>query len=135
LGGKSLTFSCIYAPKYISLGILIKQLKVMKKTNASASGTSFHGITFTASINALTSLLGEPSFTGDFSEDKVTVEWVCETIDGYIVTIYDWKEYRWIDKDERIEFHIGGRNKFETLDAKDELIDIMKTYFSYEIHR
>ena len=107
----------------------------MKKTNASASGTSFHGITFTASINALTSLLGEPSFTGDFSEDKVTVEWVCETIDGYIVTIYDWKEYRWIDKDERIEFHIGGRNKFETLDAKDELIDIMKTYFSYEIHR
>ena len=107
----------------------------MKKTNKSAAGTSFHDIKFTASINDLTRLLGEPSYVGDFSEDKVTVEWVCETIDGYIVTIYDWKEYRWIDKDEKIEFHIGGKNKLETMDAKDELIDIMKTYFSISIDR
>ena len=107
----------------------------MKKTNKSAAGTSFHDITITTSINDLTRLLGEPSYVGDFSEDKVTVEWVCETIDGYIVTIYDWKEYRWIDKDEKIEFHIGGKNKMETMDAKDELIDIMKTYFSIKINR
>jgi len=107
----------------------------MKKTNASASGTSFHDVTVITSINALTSLLGEPSFTGDPIEDKVSVEWVCETQEGYVVTIYDWKEYRTLGKDEMVEFHIGGKNKFQTLEAKDELIDNIKTYFGYEIHR
>jgi hypothetical protein len=45
----------------------------MKKTEKSANGTSFHNTTITTSINELTRVLGEPSYTGDFSEDKVTV--------------------------------------------------------------
>jgi len=105
----------------------------MKKTEKSANGTSFHDVKITTSINDLTRLLGEPTYVGDFSEDKVTVEWVCETEEGEVVTIYDWKEYRWIDKDEKIEFHIGGRSKFITLDAKDELDYLMRTYFSIKI--
>ena len=106
----------------------------MKKTEKSANGTSFHDVKITTSINDLTRLLGEPTYVGDFSEDKVTVEWVCETEEGYVVTIYDWKEYRWIDKDEKIEFHLGGRNKMHTLIAKDEIIDNLKTYFSIKIN-
>lgn len=105
----------------------------MKKTNKSANGTSFHDVTITTSINELVRLLGEPTYVGESLIDKVTVEWVCETVEGYVITIYDWKEYRWIDKDEKIEFHLGGRNKFHTLVAKDEIIDNLKTYFSIKI--
>jgi len=106
----------------------------MKKTEKSANGTSFHDVTITASINDLTRLLGEPTYVGDFSEDKVTVEWICETQEGEVVTIYDWKEYRSIGKDEKIEFHLGGHSKMHTLDAKDEIIDNLKTYFSIKIN-
>ena len=97
----------------------------MKKTEKSANGTSFHNTTITTSINELTRVLGEPSYTGDFSEDKVTVEWICETIEGEVVTIYDWKEYRWIDKDEKIEFHLGGLRKIHTLNGKEELTTLL----------
>jgi hypothetical protein len=105
----------------------------MKKTEKSANGTSFHDVKITTSINDLTRLLGEPTYVGDYSEDKVTVEWVCETVEGYVVTIYDWKEYRSIGKDEKIEFHLGGLRKIHTLIAKDEIIDNLKTYFSIKI--
>lgn len=106
----------------------------MKKTNQSASGTSFHNVTITTSIQALTSLLGEPTYICDPIEDKVSVEWICETVEGYVVTIYDWKEYRHLSKDEQVTFHIGGKNKFETLVAKDEIIDNLKTYFSIKVN-
>ena len=105
----------------------------MKKTEKSANGTSFHNTTITTSINDLTKLLGEPTYTGG-AEDKVTVEWVCETEEGEVVTIYDWKEYRSIGKDEKIEFHLGGRSKFITLDAKDELDYLMRTYSGIKIN-
>jgi hypothetical protein len=93
----------------------------MKKTEKSANGTSFHDVTITTSINKLTKVLGEPSYIGDY-EDKVTVEWVCELGDGRVVTVYDWKEYRSIGKDENIEFHIGGLNKMDTFDAQSYLV-------------
>jgi len=97
----------------------------MKKTEKSANGTSFHDVKITASINDLTRLLGEPSYTGDFSEDKVTVEWICERENGDVITIYDWKEYRWIDKNEKIEFHLGGQRKIHTLNGKEELVKLL----------
>ena len=97
----------------------------MKKTEKSANGTSFHDVTITTSINELTRVLGEPSYTGDPIEDKVTVEWVCETEEGEVVTIYDWKEYRSIGKDEKIEFHLGGQRKIHTLNGKEELVTLL----------
>jgi hypothetical protein len=42
-----------------------------------------------------------------------------------IVTIYDWKEYRPISKDEVIEFHIGGHTLSHTLDAQKELLEMI----------
>ena len=97
----------------------------MKKTEKSANGTSFHDVTITTSISDLTRLLGEPTYVGESLIDKVTVEWVCETLEGEIVTIYDWKEYRWIDKDEKIEFHLGGLRKIHTLNGKEELVKLL----------
>jgi len=97
----------------------------MKKTEKSANGTSFHNTTITTSINELTRVLGEPSYTGDFSEDKVTVEWVCERENGDVITIYDWKEYRWIDKNEKIEFHLGGHSQLSTFNGKEDLIELL----------
>ena len=97
----------------------------MKKTEKSANGTSFHNTTITTSINELTRVLGEPSYTGDFSEDKVTVEWICERENGDVITIYDWKEYRSIGKDEKIEFHLGGHSQLITFNGKEDLVELL----------
>ena len=97
----------------------------MKKTERSANGTSFHDVVITTSINKLTQLLGEPSYYDNSGDDKVNVEWDCEIENGNVVTIYDWKEYRPIGKDENIEFHIGGLSKIDTIDAKLELISLI----------
>lgn len=97
----------------------------MKKTEKSANGTSFHNVTITTTINDLTRLLGEPTYTGDPYEDKVSVEWICETEEGDIVTIYDWKEYRRLEDNELVEFHLGGQRKIHTLDGKEELVKLL----------
>ena len=97
----------------------------MKKTEKSANGTSFHNTTITTTINELTRVLGEPSYTGDFSEDKVTVEWICERKNGDVITIYDWKEYRWIGKNEKIEFHLGGHSQLITFNGKEDLVELL----------
>ncbi len=97
----------------------------MKKTEQSANGTSFHNVTIKTTVNELTRVLGEPTYTGDPMEDKVTVEWVCENSDGNVVTIYDWKEYRFIGRDEEIEFHLGGLTPLTTLVGKEELKELL----------
>jgi hypothetical protein len=97
----------------------------MKKTEKSANGTSFHNTTIKTTVNELTRVLGEPSYTGDFSEDKVTVEWICERENGDIITIYDWKEYRSLGKDEKIEFHLGGHSQLITFNGKEDLVELL----------
>ena len=97
----------------------------MKKTEKSANGTSFHNTTIKTTVNELTRVLGEPSYTGDFSEDKVTVEWICERENGDIITIYDWKEYRSLGKDEVIEFHLGGHSQLITFNGKEDLVELL----------
>jgi hypothetical protein len=93
----------------------------MKLTNRSANGTSFHGITIKTTVNELIRVLGNPQEDSNTGEDKVNFDWTCETRGGKVATIYDWKEYRMIDVNEEIEFHIGGRDKYTTLEAKEEL--------------
>jgi hypothetical protein len=100
-----------------------------KKTEKSADGTSFHGTVINATINEITRSIGEPQY--DAGRDvkypiylfgKVTVEWTCETKDGDVFTIYDWKEYRFFDEDDIIEFHIGGHSEEITKRALEELL-------------
>ena len=53
-------------------------------------------------------VLGEPHHVSDGS-DKVTAEWDIRFVDGPLVTIYDYREYK-TPKDS-YEWHIGGISK------------------------
>jgi hypothetical protein len=94
------------------------------KTNQSTNNTSFHGVTFRASVNQLISAFGDPSDDSNTGEDKVNFEWEMETEDGEVFTIYDWKEYRMIDVDEYVVWHIGS---MEALGSKKALKEIMQS--------
>jgi hypothetical protein len=100
---------------------------MLVKTSKSVSGTSFHYSTITATINELISIIGEPVYDSNTGEDKVNIEWELEDESGNVVTVYDWKEYRIIGMDEKIEWHIGGMSKEITDNAKEE-IDLVLSY-------
>lgn len=97
----------------------------MKLTTPSSNAPSFHNVTIVTTVNELIRVLGNPQYDSNTGKDKVNFEWECETEDGDVVTIYDWKEYRMIDINEEIEFHLGGREKDHTLKAKDELKELL----------
>ena len=89
-------------------------IKVML-SNKNFSGTSFHGHTITATYNELVDALGgKPQYTHG---DKSNYDWVCETENGTVFTVYDWKEYRNFGDDEKIEWHIGAHDKQKSSDA------------------
>ena len=93
----------------------------MKQTDKSADGTSFHNHTFTATVDDLRNVLGQPYCEQNDGEDKVNFEWIMETEDGTVFTVYDWKEYRQLDENEDIEWHIGGRSGLTTGKALSEI--------------
>ena len=101
----------------------------MRKLKDTAShlvnGTSFHDVTIKTSINQLTKVLGEPNIQDNTGEDKVNVEWEIIIDNNIVGTIYDWKEYRRLDGDDLVEFHIGGHNKSDTLIIKNELKQLL----------
>jgi hypothetical protein len=76
-----------------------------------ATGTSFHGSTFFATPNQVFAILGTPDYVSNTGEDKINYEWVRKIDSGDVFTVYDWKEYRQIGWDQRVEWHIGGRSK------------------------
>lgn len=88
----------------------------------SADGTSFHGTTIKTTVAKLRQLVGEPASESNDGSDKVNFDWVCRTDSGDLFTIYDWKEYRVIDENEQIEFHIGASDAEISCDAYDELV-------------
>jgi hypothetical protein len=94
---------------------------MLKSTSRSSSGTSFHHSTVRASVNELIKIIGEPTYESNDGEDKVNIEWELEDDNEDVVTIYDWKEYRKIGYDEKIEWHIGGMSKNITDNAKGEI--------------
>lgn len=93
----------------------------MKNTSKNAGGTSFHNDTFRASVSDLRKILGEPYAESNDGRDKVNFDWVMETEDGEVFTVYDWKEYRPLSEDEIIEWHIGGHNGIVTMKASREI--------------
>ena len=86
----------------------------MKYTTKSEEGTSFYGDAFRASVSDLRKILGLPKFENNNGEEKTNFDWVMETELGEVITIYDWKEYRALDEDELIDWHIGGENEMAT---------------------
>lgn len=97
----------------------------MKPTTKSANGTSFHGTTITTSVQKLRMVLGEPKYSANDGMDKVNFEWQAETESGDVFTVYDWKEYKRIDENERVEFHIGGHTNNATVKALDEILQAL----------
>ena len=99
---------------------------MIKKTNKSLDGTSFHGATFSATLADLQIILGAPNHTSDH-HDKVQNEWEMELEDGTVFSVYDWKEYRRYTDKETIEWHIGGMNQKDTFVAQDTLVEALDT--------
>jgi len=99
---------------------------MIKKTNKSLDGTSFHGATFSATLADLQIILGAPNHTSDH-HDKVQNEWEMELEDGTIFSVYDWKEYRRYTDKETIEWHIGGMDQKDTFVAQDTLVEALDT--------
>jgi hypothetical protein len=98
----------------------------MAKLSNRNAETSFHFVTIRTTVNKLSNALGAAQWGDNSGEDKINFDWNCETEDGDVFTIYDWKEYRSIRLDETIEFHIGGETKSITEQAKRELLEILK---------
>lgn len=80
---------------------------MINRTNKSASGTSFHGDVINATYNQLVACFGEPTYINGV-EDKSQYDWVLGYKNGFVFTIYDWKEYKHIRPDDMISWHIGA---------------------------
>jgi hypothetical protein len=97
-----------------------------KLTTKSSGGTSFYDSVINVTPGQLVDVLGIPQHLHNDGRDKVNMDWTCETKDGTVFTIYDWKEYRPIGMDETIEFHIGGFSRGDTEKALKELKEMVK---------
>ena len=93
----------------------------MKPTTKEVNGTSFHNTTIKCSVSTLKKVLGKPHGGSNTGKDKVNFEWIMETDSGDVFTVYDWKEYRSLNENEMIEWHIGGYNQSVTEQAKHEI--------------
>lgn len=86
-----------------------------------AGGTSWHFHTVTATVYDLYTVVGKPQMEDNNGEDKVNIEWVCETDGGDVFTIYDWKNYRPLSKHEKVDWHIGAHSPAVAEEAMHEL--------------
>lgn len=98
----------------------------MKTTNKSTNGTSFTGTEISATYNDLVKVIGLPTYSDNTGKDKVNFDWELETDSGEPFTVYDWKQYRKIDLEEIISWHIGGFNLESTIQAKNEILNALK---------
>ena len=96
----------------------------MKRSNKTG-GTSFHGVTLTTTPQQLIDALGEPQYFSNDGSDKTNMDYSLETEDEIAFTIYDWKEYRPLQMDELIEFHIGGFSYSQSVEAKNEVLRLI----------
>ena len=96
----------------------------MKRSN-NTGGTSFHGVTLIATPQQLIDVLGEPQYFSNDGSDKTNMDYSLETENGIPFTIYDWKEYRPLQMDETIEFHIGGFSYSQSVEAKNEVLRLI----------
>lgn len=59
---------------------------------------------------------------------KVQRSWDCELPTGEVFTIYDWKEYRTIEEETLVDYHIGGFSREVTIKAKKLLLKSLEKY-------
>ena len=96
------------------------------------AGSSWFGDLIMTTYPKLIEILGQPTFDDNTGQDKTNMEWVCESREGFVFTIYDWKEYEPLNEEYEYGFHIGGFSEKETKIAKAELelmIDVITPDF------
>ena len=94
---------------------------MIKKTEQSPTGTSFHGITIKTTLGRLRAAFGDPQWGNNDGKDKTNIDYVLETSDGDVFTVYDWKMYRPIENLEVVNFHIGAHKTHIAFQAKQEM--------------
>ena len=100
---------------------MIEQLKAEENIY----GTSFFNDCIYYSVNQLKKYLGSPQYCFNNGIDKTNVEWNLK-INGNIFSLYDWKEYRIIDMDEKIEWHIGASSREISNKVFNDLSDLIQ---------
>lgn len=79
-----------------------------KPESGEINGTSFFSDEVIATVDELTKVLGPADYDDNDGADKINFQWARKTLDGVVFTIYDWKHYRSLDRDEHICWHIGA---------------------------
>ncbi len=82
--------------------------------------SSFHGTTITLTPRQLINYCEKNNidyWDNNTGEDKNNFDFDFETEEGVYFTVYDWREHRKLDLDERVEFHIGGSSRSDTTSA------------------
>lgn len=100
---------------------------VIKRADNSAlsSGTSFHGHVFRATPQQLIDLFGPAHYSANDGEDKTNFDWTMILGGQVPFTIYDWKEYRTLKMNEKVEWHIGAKNPYFASLALSEVIKLL----------
>ena len=88
------------------------------------NGSSFHNGEVRTTIHDLVGVLGEPSDYENSGEDKVNIMWAGK-LDGIPFTVYDWKEYRVLEEDEDVTFHIGTHSPSDSQLVLNWLINLL----------
>ena len=95
-------------------------------------GSSWFGDLIITNYPKLIEILGQPTFDDNTGQDKTNMEWVCESREGFVFTIYDWREHEPLNEEYNYGFHIGGFSEEETKKAKAEvelMIDVIANGF------
>ena len=106
-------------------------VKTDKGIKAAIGSSWFQEVVITT-YPKLIEILGQPTCNANTGEDKVNMEWICESRDGFVFTIYDWKQYEPLNENHNYGFHIGGFSEEETKKAKAEIelmIDVIANGF------
>lgn len=95
----------------------------MKTSNQNTDETSFQNITIRTTANQLIEKLGFPNSIAE----GVSFDWVCETEDGDVFTIYDYYHSGSLPYDRLHKFHIGSKSLLISHQAKTELQLLLKS--------
>ena len=96
---------------------------MIEKTEKNTSGTSGQDVTFSASVNDLIKIFGEPTIQDNTGDYKTNFDWHLQISSGDVFTVYDYKEYRKLNLDETIEWHVGAFSRDVASEAKAQILD------------
>ena len=83
--------------------------------------TSYHDVNIVATMDELQKVKGlHLSYCGlDEVDEKVQMDFSAFVDNEPLGYIYSWKEYRELDRFDRIEFHIGARDFYTSMRLKE----------------